>query len=395
MNQKTGDPEMARDVNKALILKLLRSVNIISRAEISRKLNLGKVTVSTIVNELIKDNLVVELGKGESLKVGGRKPVLLSLNNSDKFVIGVDIGTTSIVVAIGNIKGEVLYKTRNPTTRNRSVENIVDQVTYLIDEVIKKSSFKKDSIIGLGISAAGTVEKHKGLISVSPDFNWRNVYITKMLEEKTGLPITVDNCTRAMTLGEKWYGGAKDVRNLFYVNVGYGIGSAMIIEGKIYNNHSEFGHCFVTDENVWCSCGKYGCLEAVASGNAIENIANESLDTKSESWISAKMVADLAIKGDTTAKEIFNKAGKYLGQAISMVANLFNPDKIIIGGGVALAKDLILEPVLVEYERNTMDVIKDDTKIEISTLGMDAGVLGAIALALNKFIFKPGIINSS
>ncbi len=395
MQVRTGGPEMAREINRALILDLLRKNDTIPRAQIARTLKLSKATVSAVVQQLIGDLLVVETGEGDALKKGGRKPILLSLNTSSKFVLGIDIGYTNTVIAIGNLKGEIISKMRHPTTRNHCVESVVDQVTYLIDEIIAQSNIQRERILGLGLSVAGTVERAKGLIIFSPDFNWRNVSIAEILEDKTGLQTLADNCTRMMTRGEIWYGHAKDIRNMFYINIGYGIGSAMVIDGRIYNNHSEFGHVFVTKKKVRCDCGKYGCLEAVASGQAIERIANEILEDSNEGWITAKRLVELAEKEDSTAKNIFAEAGRYLGRMISIVANVFNPDKIILSGGVALAGHLMLDTILQEFEENTMDGIKGDIKIECSSLGMDVGVLGAIALALDTFVFKQEMINRS
>jgi glucokinase-like ROK family protein len=386
-----GDPEFAREINKLLILDYLRRHEKVSRVAIARSLNLTKGTISTIINNLINQKLVIEIGEGTSQKQGGRKPVLLSLNSSEKYVIGVDIGTTSIVIALSNLRGEVLKKNRIPTSHNKSVDNITRQVEIMIKEMINDTKINKENIIGCGISVAGVVEKNNGLVVVSPDFNWKNVTIKKIFEETNGLDMVFDNCTRVMTLGEKWYGLAKNVENAFFVNVGYGIGSAIIINGEIYNNHSEFGHVFITKKPIKCDCGKFGCLEAVSSGHAIEREARKLIgdkDSKGEK-ITAKRVAELAIQGNKVAKQIFSDAGIYLGRAISMVTNIFNPEIIILGGGVSLAGRLFLDSIIEEFNNHTMEPILKRTKIEISKLGMDAGVLGAISLALDNFIFNP------
>jgi len=390
-----GDPEFAREINKLLILDCLRRKKKVSRVAIARSLNLTKGTISTIINNLINHKLVIEIGEGTSQKQGGRKPVLLSLNSSEKYVIGVDIGTNSIVIALSNLRGEVLKKNRIPTSHNKSVDNITRQVEIMIKEMINDTKINKENIIGCGISVAGVVEKNNGLVVVSPDFNWKIVTIKKIFEETNGLDMVFDNCTRVMTLGEKWYGLAKNVGNAFFVNVGYGIGSAIIINGEIYNNHSEFGHVFITKKPIKCDCGKFGCLEAVSSGHAIEREARKLIGDKDskEEKITAKRVAELAIQGNKVAKQIFSDAGRYLGRAISMVANTFNPEIIILGGGVSLAGQLFLDPIIKEFNKQTMEPILKRTKIEISKLGMDAGVLGAISLALDNFIFKLETIN--
>jgi len=386
-----GDPEFAREINKLLILDYLRRKEKASRVDIARSLNLTKGTISTIVGDLISQQFIIEIGEGKSQEHGGRKPVLLSLNSSEKYVVGVDIGTTSIVLALANLKGEILKKNRVPTSPNKSVDNIAHQVEILIKELINDTNKSNESIIGCGISVAGVVEKNNGYIVVSPDFNWKDVPIKKIFEETNGLDMVFDNCTRVMTLGEKWYGLARNVKNAFFVNIGYGIGSALIINGEIYNNHSEFGHVFITKKQVQCNCGKFGCLEAVSSGHAIEKEAYKLIDDKYPKGekITAERVAKLANQGNEIAKQIFFDVGKYLGRAISMVANAFNPEIIILGGGVSLAGQLFLDPIIEEFSKQTMEPILKRTKIGISKLGMDAGVLGAISLALDNFIFKP------
>jgi len=389
----TGDPEMARKINKALILDVIRNNENINRAEIARRLDISKVTVSTIVNELIESELVNEIGEGTSDENGGRKPILLSLNTSKKFVIGVDVGTTNTLAAFGNLKGQILEKVRVPTSRNRSVENIVEQVAYLIGDIIDQSGINRNKIVGICVSVAGIVEKSKGYIVFSPDFNWKNVYIAKLLQDKTNLTIIVDNCTRVMALGEIWYGKGKGLRTMFYINVGYGIGSALMIDSKIYSNNSEFGHSFITNRKVRCSCGNYGCIEALASGHAIERSANKIMKNRNKEWITAKMVANMVKNGDVEAEKIFDDAGRYLGRSISIIANTFNPDKIIIGGGVALAGNILLKPMIKEYNNHTMDAIKEKTQVCLSSLGIDAGVRGAIVLALNELVFKRDIID--
>jgi glucokinase-like ROK family protein len=393
MRLKTGDPEMAREINRALILHLMRNCETISRTEIARQLNLSKVTVSTIINDLIKSGYVLEIGEGSSMVKGGRRPIMLSLNTSSKYVIGVDLGTTNMVAAMGDIRGRVLKKIRIPTSRNHNVEDITDQVSNLVDEIINETKLDRSRIVGLGLAVAGQVEKDQGVIIFSPHFDWHNVAIAKLIREKTGLLTTADNCTRVMTIGEVWFGEGRNTSNLIFINVGHGIGSALVIDGKIYNHHSEFGHILITKKRIRCACGKYGCLEVVASGEAIEREANKLMPIYNDEWITAKMVAERALRGDEIAKKIYHEAGRYLGRGISILANTLNPEKIVIGGGVSGAGELLLNPILEEFNKNTMDVVKQRTKVCLSSLGMDAGVLGAIAVAMNDLIFDYDLVS--
>jgi predicted NBD/HSP70 family sugar kinase len=384
---------MAREINRALVLNLLRTHDSIPRAEIARRLLLSKVTVSTIVGELLESGVVVEVGVGASVEKGGRRPIMLSLNTSDRFVVGVDLGTTNTVAAVGDLKGEVLKKTRIPTSRNHSVDTIVRQITRLVDEIVLKSKVDREHIVGVGLAVAGQVVKESGLIVFSPHFNWHNVRIAEMVEEKSGYRTIADNCTRVMTIGEVWFGEGKDVSNLFFINVGHGIGSALVIDRKVYRHHSEFGHVFITKKKIRCACGKYGCLEVVASGEAIEREANQILAGREKEWITAKMVAERAADGDRAARKIYGEAGRYLGRGISIIANTLNSDKIIIGGGVSSAGSLLLKPVLKEFNGNTMEGIREKVSVCPSSLGMDAAVRGAIAMALNDIIFDHDLVH--
>lgn len=389
---RKGDPKLMGQINQALILNFLRNNHGLSRTQIAQKLKLSKATVSRVVNELIKNKLITEIGEGESKEIGGRRPVILTINSSGSFAVGVDLGTTNTVVAIADLKGEILKKVRVPTNGNHRLDTILSQVSNLVNDVIKEAEVKRELIAGIGISEAGIVEKSTGMIKFSPNFNWKNVNIAKLLEKKTGLPTIADNCTRVMAMGEIWHGKGKDVNNIFYVNIGYGIGSALVINGKVYNNHSEFGHIPISNEKIRCGCGKYGCLEAVASGNAIERKANQLYNDSKNRWITAKDVTERFKQGDPIAEKIFEEIGKYLGKGISFIANVFNPDKVIIGGGVSLAGKILLNPIINSFNEYTMEIVKSNTEIELSSLGMDAGVYGAVTMVLNKRIFYTSLL---
>ena len=390
---KSGDPEMAREINRALILNVFRNNETTTRTEIARLLHLSKVTVSNIISDLIEDGYVLEVGEGVSLTKGGRRPILLKLNTLEKFVIGVDLGTTNTVCAVGNLDGSLLKEIRIRTSKNHAVEKIVDQVARLVNETIDESGVSREKIVGLGIAVAGQVEKAAGRIIFSPHFDWHDVYISKLLEDRIGFRTIADNCTRVLSLGEMWFGQGRGVQNLLFIGVGFGVGSALVIDNKIYNHHSEFGHIKITKKRIKCPCGKYGCLEVVASGSSIEKAANSLLHNRDGEWISAKMVAERAYDGDPVALNIFNEVGRYLGRGISILANSLNPDKIVIGGGISLAGSLLMDPILREFKKDVMDVVRERTEVCRSSLGMDAGVRGAVAMALNDCIFDFETVN--
>ena len=388
MTNKKGDPENARFVNRAAALSLIRRGGVQSRAELARKLNLSKMTIGEVIADLVSEGIIKERGEGSSMRLGGRKPILLQLSESDHFVIGLDIGLTNTIVALGNLRGERLVQFSIPTNKNHSIENILAQIEEFVQIILDKSKTSKSVIIGLGISIGGLINSDTGYIRFSPDFGWKDVPLQEIIEQRLSLPTAVDNCTRCMAFGEQWHEKAFRRNNIFYINLGHGIGSSIVMHGRTYKNNSEFGHIKITNRDVRCDCGKKGCLEAVASGHAIERIAKSSLKkTQQAPNLSAKEVAELAFAGNEDAIRIFSDVGRYLGRAISIAATLFNPDQVIIAGGVAQARALFEKPMLDEYQENTMDVIKNSTSISFSSFGIDAGINGCIAMALNRFIF--------
>jgi len=297
-----------------------------------------------------------------------------------------------MVTGVGDLKGSIIEKVRVPTSREPTVENIISQVSLQVHEIIKEAGINKSKVAGIGVSVAGQVDKKRGFIVSNPHFHWREINFAQMLEERIGLKTIANNCTRVMTIGETWFGKGKGIKNFIFITVSYGLGSALVIEGRVYDHHSEFGLIFVTKNKIKCPCGKYGCLEVVASGSAIERQANELIANKEDEWITAKDTADLAGGGNHVAGEIFNETGRYLGRGLSMLANSLNPERIIIGGGISLAGELLLNPVKKEFNENTMDVLRKNIEIYLSPLGQDAGVLGAIAMALNDLVFNFDIV---
>lgn len=393
MNSIKGDPEQARRINRSLILNEVRRKDSMSRAELARALSISKMTVSTIVSDLVEQGLIVEQSSDSGASgTGGRPPVLLSLETRGKLVVGIDIGTTNTVLLLGNLRGERLKQVRVPTRRHRAAESIADQIHELLAEFLNETNTSREKVVGVGVSVAGLVDKRRGFVKFSPDFNWRDVHFRRLLEQRLRLPVVINNCTRVAALGEMWYGAARDVATFFYVNVGYGIGSAIVIDQKIYEHNSEFGHIPVTTRPVRCECGKEGCLEAVSSGHAIEREANVRQLNMTESWLSAKKLAEKAVSGDQVAHKIFDDAGKYLGRGIATVANLLSPQLVVVGGGVSLSEGLLMKPLMQEFDLHTMEAIRDLTEVVVSPLGMDAGIVGAMALALDNFVFQPNAI---
>lgn len=276
---RAAKPGIIRQINRAQVLQLLQRNGSVPRTEIARCLKLSKATITGIVSQLLSEDLVQEVGEGSSREQGGRKPILLTLNHDSRFVVGIDIGTKNIATGLASLKGDLKSTWRQPTVADHRVGSIVGQAQRAVEHMLAdlNPSAGREAILAVGVAVPGTVRKTQGVVEHSYAFGWDRVELAAAIESALGVPAVIDNSTRVMALGEMWYGVGQGLRNVFFINVGNGIGSALIIHGAVFDNHSEFGHVMITSKKVPCNCGNLGCLEAVASGAAIERQAGKSI----------------------------------------------------------------------------------------------------------------------
>jgi glucokinase-like ROK family protein len=397
-----GSAEYISRLNKIKILGLIREYGTISRADIVKITALSAPTVSRIVKGLIEeDKLVSAVGMGDSS--GGRPPVILKFKGDTSYVIGIDLGATTTRGVLSDLNGKFVEEIDILTRLSEGSEEIIEDVVQLIQKLAnsrKKSATSK--IFGVGIAVAGLVDLKNEIIVYSPDFNWHNVDLIRALRDKVAFPVIFDNVTRLMALGGLRFGNAKKSKNFICVNVGYGIGSGIVVNGEILTGRDgfagEFGHITIDKESdILCSCGKYGCLEALASGKAIAITAQSRLARGQQSLllelsggdinkVSAKMVVDAAKAGDELSLNVFNKAIEYVGIGIADLVNLFNPELIIIGGGVAMAGDMFFENIKNVIQKHILQASAKDLLILPVAFGKNAALMGTFALVLNRIL---------
>ncbi len=384
-------------LNTVRILSLIRGGDQISRAEITKASGLSAPTVSRIVEHLIEDGLVRETGAGESS--GGRRPTLLEFSGHDNCIIGIDLGTTHILGVLSDLNADIIYEVRQPTRVEEGFQRIMERTSGVITELQDHLNSRTKRICGIGMAVAGLINREKRIVEFSPDFHWHEVDVVGELSKWHDMPIIFDNVTRVMALGELWYGIGKKLKNFICINVGYGIGAGIIIGGKPFYGltgmSGEFGHTTLEkDSDVQCDCGNYGCLEALASGNAIARFARQRLKDNGQgilagmcrndpSSITAEMVAAAAKQGDAQAWSVFERAADYLGIGIANLINIFNPEAVVIGGGVAQAGDILFDKVRKTVAARSLKKISKDVQIVPATFGMKASVMGAVSLIAN------------
>ncbi|MDH4271460.1 MAG: ROK family transcriptional regulator [Candidatus Aminicenantes bacterium] len=395
-----GNAQFMGEINKVKITNLIRNSAGISRAELAKKSGLSAPTISRIVETLIRDGLAIEVGAGESQ--GGRRPTLLKFSGANCFIIGIDLGTTNIHGVLTNLDANVVAEFKRPTLVEEGFSRIMDRTSDIINELQARLGDKKSKVCGIGMAIAGLINRERDIVEFSPDFHWHNVDVKAALSERNGIPVVFDNVTRVMALGESWYGAGRNYQNFIMINVGYGIGAGIIIQGSpLYGFKGlagEFGHITLDkDSEVQCECGNFGCLEALASGNAIAKAARKELRSGAVSILSdacgedlsrltAEMVASAAKQGDSMAWTTFDKAAEYLGIGIAALINLFNPEAVFIGGGVAQAGDILFDRIRKTVNSRSLKKTAGDVAILPATFGLKSAVMGAISLILSRVV---------
>ncbi len=319
---------------------------------------------------------------------------------ADHLIIGVDVGGTKIAAAGVDGQGNIRGRVHSPTDVS-SPEITVRSIAEAIEAAIAASGSSPGGITAVGLGLPGKVDPERGIGILSVNLGWRDVPIKTMLEEDLGIPCFIENDVKVAALGESRYGAGKGVRNMVYLTIGTGIGAGVIIEGKIYRGSTgmagEIGHAIVERSGPRCRCGTRGCLEAVAAGPAIAALATSAIQAGSETplrevakankgGVTAEMVCQAAMQGDLVAREIFEEIGTYIGLGVHMLIMLYDPELVVLGGGVTEAGDLLLNPVRRELKRlaTWSYVAKEMLKpemVRLTALGTDVGILGAAALA--------------
>ena len=401
-NSLRKDASYINKLNKISVLGLIRGSIQISRADIVKKTKLSAPTVTRIVDSLIKDKLVTMVGEGDS--TGGRPPKLIRFIGSHSYVIGVDLGSTSIRAGISDLDGSIITEIETPTDLGGGFEKIVDQVGVLITKLISRSKLDKGKILGLGVAVAGLINRKNGNIEYSPVFNWRNVNLESELSKHVDLPIFYDNVSRVTALGELLYGAGKKYKDFISVNAGFGIGAGIIIDGHRYFGSNgftgELGHVVLDRESKYVGKdGIKGCLEALSSGYGIAEIAktriaNDNQDSQILNAaggeldnITAKNVIDAAKAGDQLASEIFDDAMHYLAIGLDVLIKLFNPSAIIISGGLTKSGDIFFNK-LNEYLGTSQLLPSENDKVSLlpSSFKDDATLMGAFSLVISKIL---------
>jgi glucokinase len=312
-----------------------------------------------------------------------------------KYIIGIDLGGTKISGAVSTFDGKIIYKKSIDTLSSQGPEIVTGRILGHIKHLIEYVKADKDEISGIGIASPGPLNIEEGIIVETPNLPFRNYPLIKTVERETGIKAYLENDANAAALGELWFGAGRGSKNFIYMTVSTGIGGGIVINGDIYHGHTgnagEFGHMTVEPHGPRCNCGNYGCLEVMSSGTAIARIANERLKAGENSMlrdcekVTSKEVFEYASKGDKLSCEIVDYTMNYLGIGTANLVNAFDPELIIIGGGVSKAGDALFSRVKNVVSKRCFEIMAKSVKIIPPGLSTDAGLVGALAVIMSKY----------
>jgi predicted NBD/HSP70 family sugar kinase len=363
-------------------------------AELSRQLNLSIPTVTKIVEEMTEAGLIIERGKLET--AGGRHPSLYGLNPESCYFGGVDIKNNSVSCGIVDFTGQMVTKTDELPFNYENTPASLDNLCQMINEFFNSLSVPRERIAMINVNISGRVNPITG--HSYSRYNFDEEPLSEILSTKLNAHVCIENDTRAMALGEYLCNQRRDERDLLFINLSWGLGLGAIIDGKIVTGKSgfagEFGHMVTCDNEVICHCGKKGCLETEASGSALVRKITERLQAGANSVIAdryeknGKITLDDALEAvqreDLLAIEVVEEMGKTLGRWLAGMINVFNPEKVIIGGVLAVTGDYLLQPVRTAVRLYSLNLVSQDTKIILSRHGDEGGLIGACLIARNR-----------
>lgn len=367
-----------------------------SLADLSKDISTSIPTTTRLIEELIEEGFIQDMGKLDTN--GGRRPSIFGLNPSAGYFVGTEVNRSSVNIAVTDFKGQVVSFTSNIPYTVTSSEASFRELCNIIKEYISKVGISLDKILAYGVNLSGRVNNETGYCFTY--FIGEDRPIASLMEEVLGAQVYVENDSRAMTYGEYICGVAQNEKDMLFLNVTWGLGMGMVINGKLSYGKSgfsgEIGHFPLLDNNQICRCGKTGCLETGASGSAAHRILLAKLEEGRSSVLSEKHhrgeeitlddIISAVKEEDVLAIEVIEQIGSTLGRAIAGIINLFNPELVVIGGKMAEVEDYLMLPLKSAVQKHSLNMINKDTKIKLAKLGEKGGTIGVCMLSRSKLL---------
>jgi N-acetylglucosamine repressor len=397
MNEIRASRQLGKRINRQLVLNLIKA-GPTSRAEIAAETGLSPATVSNLTVELIDEGLVRETGVVETSR--GRPPVLLRLNSSARFVVGVKVMPTELVAVVTDLDANVVaMRTHTGGVLGGTPEVLIDSLARVVDDTVAEADVRRADLLGVGIGLAGIIDSGAGVCRYSPYFGWRDVDLVTPLRERIGLDVQLANDVDSLTIAEQWFGHGRGFSDVIVVTVGRGIGAGFVLNGRFYGGRTggvgELAHVPVAPGGPECGCGNRGCLETLASDVALVEAAQAAISSGRSTTLAG--AADLTLgaivaaadTGDEVARELLADSGRWLGTGVATLLNLLNPQRIIVAGEGVEAGEWRLEPMRRAIEERRFDAIGAETEIIVESAGDATWARGAACVVLGEFFKSP------
>ncbi len=369
--------------NKQIILQAIRDKAPISRADLSQTLGLTKGTISSLVNELLEENICIESGPGESS--GGRRPVMLLFNDRAGYTIGIDVGVNYILGILTTLNGDIIRREKQKTD-NKDYQAAVAKIISIISALFQSVPESPYGVVGIGIGIPGIVNNEGGIL-LAPNLGWEHKNLRQEIENAFSVPVIIENEANAGAYAEKTLGAGQDCDQMVYVSAGIGIGVGFILNGQLFKGASgisgEMGHMSIQYDGLPCPCGNKGCWELYASEHAL--LTKAELTHPHQKDLSLENLIELCGSSPQT-KLLFEEVGTFLGIGITNIANTFNPEKIIIGDRLAIAVGLLRESIMATVKDRILKNSQTDLQITFSKLSIYSAALGAAAFGAEYFL---------
>jgi predicted NBD/HSP70 family sugar kinase len=381
----SGSLTSLRELNRGRVIESLRELGVASRAEIARSTGLSPATVSTLVGQLVETGLVVDAPQRLSRRSkGGRPPALITLDPAAGVAIGIDFGKRHLAVAVSDLSHEILAERWRTMHEDYDARAGMDGAVKLVDEALARSGTEPDRVLGVGLGLPGPIHRSTGTVGSSAILpGWTDVRIAEVMSERLALPVHVDNDANLGALAELHWGAGQGASTLVYLKMATGIGAGLVIGGRLFHGAGgtagEIGHTTVDEAGPICRCGNRGCLEMFAAAPALAELLRT---TRGE--VTGDRVVELALEGDPGCRRAIADAGSYTGHAVANLCNLFNPERIVVGGSLGAAGEVLLGPLREAVRRRVIPSAVGDVEIVPGVLGDRAELLGAVALVLKE-----------
>lgn len=385
-----GNRDLIKDMNRNLLLNIIRREKRISRKQLTDVSGLSVGSVSGIVNELLSNHWILEIGEGEY--TGGRRQTLITLNPNAGYAIGLKLMERRLVVALTNFETEIIAYQESTYPFDSNPQKLIHILSENIQSLIQTSQIHMESLFGVGIGLAGVVYSNSGIVHHSPFFGWRDIPLAAMLEREINLPVYIENDVNTLTLTEQLFGAGRYYENFIVVTVGRGIGMGLVLHNQIYRGvrggAGEFGHTILAQSIENGIASQYSTLEnAAADLSVIGNFNKHSIASAQTSEL-AEIVKQAEL-GNVSAQKALARSGELLGIGLANVINMLNPELIIVSGEGTIAGNYRIQPMLDAMKKYTFNGLLDDVKVVIEPTDDRAWARGAASLVISKMFESP------